>query len=739
MSATVNKLVYGDLTFTDDEIQDGKVYDAVALLSDTLEIGTFYVGLYIRDEETGAALTAFRRNDKLLYYYRDKLRGTYYIESVQRTGKYTYEISANNAVALLEQSNHLGGIYTGQTVDELVAEICTIPYIIQSKFAGIKLYGWLPIATRRGNLAQVLFAIGAHAKTDQNGVLRIESLWDGVSSSIPPDRIFWGDKVTYESKVTEVSVLEHKYIKGTEEVTLFEGTAVAGDVIQFSEPAYDLAASGFSVQSSGANYAVLSAGTGTLTGKKYVHMTRDVRAPVLADDVDNVIEVKEATLVSLTNSAAVAQRLAGYYQYIEVLDHEVVYGGERPGDVVAFEHPYGGKSKGCIKDTAITIGGSLVASEQITVGYKPPQYEESVLFDQVEILTGDGQWTVPDGVTNVRAVLIGGGRGGKPGKAGENGDAGKKSPGSPLWYDSGNISPGPGGEGGEGGEGGLGGDIYEVNLDVTTGQVFPFYSGSGGSSDAEGTATTFGEHTSTSGAPIEHGFTEQISGVVYAKKGIPGQAGGRGSGGTGEESWEIIEGNHIGDFGPGAKGADRSASKRGYFDNSSVYAVSVNGNSNGGLGGGAAVGASGSPGGSGSVYVDVDTGLNFEEEKTFSGSLSLTPGPGGNGATPPPPAAKASIGDGGDGGHGGGGGGGPGGGSYTVNLNSNSWPSARCNISVSLSNGVPGTGGSGGAGGTGGPGGIILYYGVPKEVQSGQMKDKNGKVMLDRLGRRLIV
>ena len=34
MSATVNKLVYGDLTFTDDEIQDGEVYDAVALLSD---------------------------------------------------------------------------------------------------------------------------------------------------------------------------------------------------------------------------------------------------------------------------------------------------------------------------------------------------------------------------------------------------------------------------------------------------------------------------------------------------------------------------------------------------------------------------------------------------------------------------------------------------------------------------------------------------------------------------------
>ena len=135
----------------------------------------------------------------------------------------------------------------------------------------------------------------------------------------------------------------------------------------------------------------------------------------------------------------------------------------------------------------------------------------------------------------------------------------------------------------------------------------------------------------------------------------------------------------------------------------------------------------------------MDTGLNFEEEKTFNGSLSITPGPGGNGATPPPPAAKGNIGDGGDGGHGGGGGGGSGGGSYIVRLNKNSWPSAGCNISTSLSNGTPGKGGAGGAGGTGGPGGIILYYGVPKKIPSGQMKDKNGKMLLDRLGRRLIV
>ena len=47
-------------------------------------------------------------------------------------------------------------------------------------------------------------------------------------------------------------------------------------------------------------------------------------------------------------------------------------------------------------------------------------------------------------------------------------------------------------------------------------------------------------------------------------------------------------------------------------------------------------------------------------------------------------------------------------------------------------------GGSGGGGGQGGDGCIILYYRKKKELQSGPLKDKNGKLVLDRLGRRII-
>ena len=97
MSTTINRLVYGDLFFTDHEIQEGEIYETAALLSDALEIGTLQVELYLRDESKGAALTGFHRNDTLLYYHRDKLRGTYYIEQVERTGKFTYSVTASDA------------------------------------------------------------------------------------------------------------------------------------------------------------------------------------------------------------------------------------------------------------------------------------------------------------------------------------------------------------------------------------------------------------------------------------------------------------------------------------------------------------------------------------------------------------------------------------------------------------------------------------------------------------------
>lgn len=691
MSDTVNRLVYGELIFTDQEIQEGETYEATALLSDALEIGTFQMELYLRDENKGAALTAFRRNDKLLYYHRERLQGTYYIESVERTGKFTYTVTANNALALLDQSDHMGGIYTGQTVEELVAEICNIPYQVQTKFAKVKLYGWLPVATRRANLAQVLFAVGAQAKVDQIGTLRIEALWDGVSSAITPDRVFWGDKVRYEAQVTEVSVLEHQYIPGTEEIQLFEGTTQSGDVIQFQEPVHSLAASGFSLLEQGANYAKVSAGTGTLTGKKYVHTTRDVRQAVTPDDVANVVEVKEATLVSLVNSAAVAERLAEYYKWIEAMEATVVYDGERPGDVIAFEHPFGGASVGCVKSASITIGGRLVAQETTAIGYRPPLFTQTEILDGRVLIDADTVWTVPDGVTSVRAVLIGGGDGGGSGASGQAGGS------------AGENRAGTGGKAGRyGGKAGDPGKVLETTLDVTPGEQIQVRIGAAGTPNGKGGDTTFGDLTSADGVPPVSGYTDPVTGETFAIKGWDGNSEGVDGepGTTGGVTLTVsLDGTKSNVLGQGGKRGSANGSTAEWYASATYNRSGTN------------------------YYVSFHAASGLDGKDGRDGSNARTYGSSGSGG---------SVGNGGSG---------AGGYTVTIKVGDRLFPTG----SSYLVNGITrkaadgGRGGRGGSGGYGASGCVILYYGIPKKQISGPVQDKNARRLLDRLGRRIIV
>lgn len=734
-----NKIEYAGLVFTDDEIVGGEVYSATSLLCDSLEIGTLSVDLYVRDQDTWAALSAFRRNDKLTYYHKEKLRGTYYIEKVERTSKFTFSIYANDAVALLDQSNHMGGIYAGQTVREIVKDICNIPYFIQSRFADIKLYGWLPIATRRANLAQVLFAIGASSKVDNQGALRIESLWDGDASDIPESRIFMGDKVKYESKVSEVSVIEHQYIPTQEEKVLFEGTLLQGDLVQFSEPIHGLKADGFSILESGANYARLSAGTGKLTGLAYAHTTRDVRRSVSPSDIPNVVEVKEATLVSLVNSAAVSDRLAGYYAYVETMQADVIHGDEEPGDVVTFEHPFGGEAFGCINDVSITMGGRLVAEERTLIGYRPPK-PNTGYYNEVEIITADTEWTVPDGVESVRAVLISGGTGGY---SGLNGDAAKEQPVKTETQTVTNAknyikyanytAPGSGGGSGNGGSGGR---IYQISVPVSPGQVFPIKigrGGTGGASGEESTAgaagedTTFGQYSSESGTTSPNGFLEEVSGRIYAGIGETGTPGASGNG-YDEETDSFVTGppvivNGV-SYSPGENNEERKDSENGSYD-SPPYG-SKEASAFGGFGGGAAYKANGLPGGEPSL---ASTGL---------ASASARGGPGGAGADSEPPPDEIVIGKGGTGGNGGGGGG-SGGLGYTRNAQYTGGSESYTPATLNAYQATPGPGGKGSRGGNAAPGGVILYYSKPRSMNPGQLKESLGRYVLDRLGRRIIV
>ena len=774
----VNEIRYKGVSYaTDDDIKvpSGILYEVKALRSDSLEANSLTVTVFSNDK----AIMGFAKNDKVEYFRNGRRVGVYYLQTVERvgsTGKYTYEISANNAVALLEQSNHLGGIYTGQTVAEVVPQICgPVEVMIESVYASRQLYGYLPYSnpdTRTGNgrsardnLSQVLFAIGASLGTDENGVMRVEKLWDGVSATITADQINEDSCSTvYETPVSAVEITEHQWVKSQDTVTLFEGTAEDGTLVTFEDPAHSLTAEGFAITEQGDNYAILSAGTGTLTGKSYNHLTRIVRRTVTDGAEENVVTVSDATLVSLTNSVDVAKRMADYYRHRETIRVDVEPGTERAGRVVQIFHPWDKKIvQACVESRETVISGILNSQTSALVGFTPAQPESAEYFDERVVLTGSGEWEVPENVTAITAVLIGGAQGGHCGHGGNPAEAKTESYtetilGSLLQHNTDKWALG--GKGGKGGDPGSGGKILQATFDVTPAQKFSYVCGVGGfgaafdannwantpnTPGAEGTKTTFGSLDSSTGSTSDIGYTDPVTGEVFAAKGEQGIAGGDGAGmnpnhGDNDRYIPLKSTSVVDEDGHVWEGGATKVNDNGIVLPSAGDEQSFTGDLEEGYcggdvtyncGSGAAAGANGNPGnaaGSFRLVAVPSKGMpKTSITVTARGSASV------NGADATLVPKKPTVyGKGGRGGYGGGGDGATGlsrtyyGGSKSGTLNN--YPGS-----------VRTTGSNGAQGGPGGDGCIILYYRRPKPVQSGALKTSDGRDLLDALDRRMIV
>ena len=750
------KITYKNWTFLFSQTESAKPTREQSLSCESISADTLTAVVRCNDP----TIMAFAKNDPIRVWESDSDASmqTYYLRSITRTGATSYRLVAWSAVGLLAARAHKGGIYTGQTVAEVVKEICgNVPVVVKSVFANTKLYGWLPYcqpkADRRGksardNLVQVLFAIGAYLTTDLNGVLHIDALWDGASSTIGSNRMYAsGGKVSYSDPISAVTVTEHQYIAGTDEKELFSGTSQQGDIITFSEPMHSLTATGFTILESGANYAVLSAGTGSLKGKTYIHNTRLVTQTVTENAAENVKSVTDATLVSFVNSSAVAKRLADYYKCRETITNGIVSGQEKPGHVVSVYHPYDKQMvSACIVSLDTTMSGTLKSEMAALVGFLPPQPESSEYFDERVILTGAGEWTVPEGVTSYTRVLIGGGQGGKCGKAGAlptskvSTQTETRESGSHTWtvnykgFLAKDLPPAAGGEAGTPGEGGK--VLVETVQNAVPGSKVSYSCGAGGAgapyaenSDEEGSlggATTMGGSSSDSGSSNPSGYTDPMTGEVYAVSGIAGVPGGNGVG-------YDADGNLIYPPDIVVNGQSYTHGRQGtavdFETGNSAVSGSFDATSSGGLGGGPAYKANGHNGGNG---ITPTMTSQYNNKK-----LTMQGGAQGTGATAQPPEKPSVYGNGGGAGNGGGGNGQTG------------WPCmASCTMrddasyqmgDLEVYAGAATGRGLGSDGGQGGDGCIIIYYRKKKELQSGPLVTSNNLGLLDSLGRRMIV
>lgn len=682
-------------------------FQEVALDESSLSFDT--VSVEVCTTTIGAQLSALPNNTPIIVYRDGEIKARFVSSGVSRIGPVTYQLTGRSPMGALTGMVHAGGIYTGQTVEEVVKEICgNIPSLIKSVYAGVKLYGWLPYAdgkerSARDNLAQVLFAIGAYLRTDLNGVLRIEPLWDGTASLINVDRSYTGGTVKYDSPISAVTVTEHQYVAGTEVKELFSGTAQNGDIITFSEPMHSLSTTGFTILESGANYAKISAGTGALTGKAYIHNTRLITQPVTAGAAENVKSVTDATLVSLVNSYAVAKRLADYYRCRETITNDIVSGHEKPGHVVSVYHPYDKKMvSACIQSLDTTMSATLKSSMEALVGFTPAQPESAEYFDERVLLTGSGTWTPPEGAEALTVVLIGDGQ---DGTAGQNGEGvaltGQTIPNTC----SGSFPSAPAGKGGKAGAPGSGGKIFQITIDITPGMSFSYATSQNGEA-------VFGSHSSAEGSASASGYYDDVTGKTYARQGAVGYDGGDGGA-------------------PGASGGSVAGYKGGYGYKPAEYTMRMTEDNirytqtfkHQGIGGpGAAMGTEVTWGPS--VFsVGLPTFIPNIEIKGSAPGASAVPGADGE-----------NYGDGGGAGHGGGGAGGIG----SCSISMSPTPPSTQHQSINFSGDLQ-RGGSGSKGGKGQPGCIILFYGKKKTIKSGPLVQKGGGLFFDRLNKLFIV
>ena len=734
----MNQIIYSKWVFEDDDIRSAQIYRATSLIADSLEPNTLNATVRCSD----SSILEFEQDTRLTYVHSTDLPAYFYIQDITRTGPDEYAISAMSAIGrLIHGEQHYGGIYTGQTVGQVIPEICgPVPCVVKTNLQDVQIYGWLPIASRRDNLAQVLFAVGAWIRDDLDGVLHIERLWDGYTANITQAQIYQGPSMSYGAKVTQVVVTEHQYVQGGEEVTLFEGQSQQGDIITFSEPAYNLRASGFSILESNANYAKITAGNGTLIGSAYIHNTRQVSADVSQAAEPNVVTVSDATLVSLVNSSDVAQRLAQYNACLATFDGDILPGQQLDGNVVGIYDPFDRQMvQACLKSLDIKISGTLKATVSALVGFKPPQVDDSQTLDERIVLTGSGTYQIPAGTTLIRYVLISGAQGGHCGqKGGDVGTSPSVSWSDPTWGDQyRGCGLADGGVGGEGGAPGAGARILEGTLDISDIASIPYSCGLGGlgaaydpddPDGAAGSDTELGAATTAGAQAPEDGYTDPITGEKYGGIGDQGIPGGKGAGKAAEVT--TVDDETVQLFDPAesvtdedgntwsgglteteADAPDRVAMEMRENDGARIWYSR-------GLGAGAAAGANGSgPGPEASVSVR-------------SSSIVATAASGLDGATPAlTPKKPAQYGKGGRGGYGGGG-------ASSGGLAIGSTDSS--DYTVSITAGTGGLGGNGGPGGPGGDGCIILYISRAIPQESGPLVTSDAKWFLDKHGRRFI-
>lgn len=337
--------------FMDDEIKEVNCLQEINAISENISVNT--MNLTVRTKSP--VPFDLQKKQRLQLFFDGKLLGNFYLKNGAKKSKVDYYMDAHDAIGVLDGNEFAGGIYTGQTVSAVVAEIFAgedINYLLDATFENVELHGYIPYTTKRAALQQIAFAIGAVVDTSNYDGVIIYPKQAAKSGMFSHEETYDGVTLEHSDVVTGIRLTVHSYQKSDDASELYKDTLNGTAEIVFSEAYYGLTISNGTIRRSGDNYAVIT-GSGAevvLTGKKYNHFVSTVikENPNIVFN-KNVMEVAGATLVHSGNAQAVLERVYQYYQQPETVVGDVLLGDKVLGQVVEIDTMYDGTRIGTIE------------------------------------------------------------------------------------------------------------------------------------------------------------------------------------------------------------------------------------------------------------------------------------------------------------------------------------------------------------------------------------------------------
>lgn len=311
--------------FLRDELRDVRVVEEVSILSSEVAVNTLDFTL---DSKSDVEYM-FQFKQPVSAYNGERLIGTFYISDSTHRARGLYDVSCIDAIGVLDEDTFPGGIYTEYPAKLLLEEIAGghFDLEIDAALTAMPVTGCIPECTRREALQQAAFALRAMVDTSGTDKIRVYRDREDRPSRIPAGRTYSGGTVDTSAIVTAVRVTAHRYST-----------------------------------SGGGNDTV------TVGGVTYYHttsVTTITNPNVTASDKQNIIEVKDATLVNPSNVASIAQHIYDYYTKRQTQKVRIVMDGEKPGDHVAAPTPWETSVDGYITSMSIVLSGIAAADCEI--------------------------------------------------------------------------------------------------------------------------------------------------------------------------------------------------------------------------------------------------------------------------------------------------------------------------------------------------------------------------------------